>query len=103
MLLTNPDPPQASNPKKTEHPCLRTGNAHPSLKASSAVTPEIIGIASSSSETKPEAALDATGRQGMGMAEQQKEEQKGPAMEQLQEMFGPLVENQLSMMDWAPR
>ena len=23
-------------------------------------------------------------------------------MEQLQEMFGPLVENQLSMMDWAP-
>ena len=26
----------------------------------------------------------------------------GLAMEQLQEMFGPLVESQLSMMDWAP-
>ena len=76
MLLTNPDPPQASNPTKTENPCLRTGHAHPPLEASPAVTPEMIGIASSSSETKPEAALDATGRQGMGMAEQQKEEQR---------------------------
>ena len=26
----------------------------------------------------------------------------GPAMEQLQEMFGPLVEEQLGAMDWAP-